>query len=511
MNKLKKKFYIPATDKLLIDLIAWVCAIVIMLTWRSLDNKLIIFDYAEMFLPVFLFWSVVGYLCQKYRPVKKPNFIKEIAILISVSCIVFGLIYFGIVLNYIDFKHYSKYTAMLTVALMILFNLLNIVIYYSYLYASNYDVSFPQIRARKEVVVMASPTKINEQEIIEIKNTIREYTNQSSLDFIEKNIDLTSSNTKIIATTILANIKFIRKYHYDAIVNLAKINQIRGINRLFVMLNQKLPDNGIFCCCFESIEQFGKSIEAKFPPVIRQIVKIWFFIQKRVLPKMFFTNRLWFDITKGRNRVFSNVEVLGRLYYCGFEVLEEFAADNLTWIIAKRKNIPQKQTNKLYGLIIKLPRVGKNRKIVYYYKIRTMFPYSEYIQKYIYEKQGTDEIGKVKNDIRITRWGKVFRKLWIDELPMIFNLLKGDLKIVGVRPLSKAFFEKYPPHLQEKRTLTTPGLIPPFYVDLPKSEQEIFDSEERYLNQYLKSPLKTDIKYFFKATYNILIKKARSH
>jgi lipopolysaccharide/colanic/teichoic acid biosynthesis glycosyltransferase len=236
-----------------------------------------------------------------------------------------------------------------------------------------------------------------------------------------------------------------------------------------------------------------------------------FFIQKRILPKIFITNHLWFDITKGKHRVFSDVEVLGRLYYCGFEVVEEFSADELNWIIAKRSASPQKQTNKRYSFIIKLPRVGKNKKIVNFYKLRTMYSYSEYIQKYIYDRHGTDEIGKAKNDIRITKWGRIFRKLWIDELPMVANLFRGELKIVGVRPLSKTFFEKYPPHLQDKRTRTKPGLVPPFYVDLPKNEQEIFDSEEKYLDQYFKHPILTDIKYFFIAMYNILIKKARSH
>ena len=140
-----------------------------------------------------------------------------------------------------------------------------------------------------------------------------------------------------------------------------------------------------------------------------------------------------------------------------------------------------------------------------------MYPYAEYLQKYVYEKSGTDEIGKAKDDIRITSWGRVFRKIWIDELPMIFNLLKGNVKIVGVRPLSKTFFDTYPEDLQQKRIQTKPGLVPPFYYDLPKTSQEIYASEERYIDAYLKSPITTDIKYLFVAMWNIIVKKARSH
>lgn len=143
--------------------------------------------------------------------------------------------------------------------------------------------------------------------------------------------------------------------------------------------------------------------------------------------------------------------------------------------------------------------------------MRTMYPYAEYIQSYMYRKSGTDDIGKIKNDMRITGWGRIFRKFWIDELPMIWNLVKGDLKLVGVRPVSMANFKTYPKYLQDKRIKVKPGLIPPMYYDMPKSDEDFYRSEERYIDRYLKSPLKTDIQYLFGALYNIFIKRARSH
>jgi lipopolysaccharide/colanic/teichoic acid biosynthesis glycosyltransferase len=103
------------------------------------------------------------------------------------------------------------------------------------------------------------------------------------------------------------------------------------------------------------------------------------------------------------------------------------------------------------------------------------------------------------------------RKCWLDELPMVINLLKGDMKLVGVRPLSRQYFGLYPPELQELRTRFKPGLIPPFYVDLPKTQEEIFDSERRYLEAYEKHPFATDLKYFFLVIYTIVFKRARSN
>jgi lipopolysaccharide/colanic/teichoic acid biosynthesis glycosyltransferase len=93
---------------------------------------------------------------------------------------------------------------------------------------------------------------------------------------------------------------------------------------------------------------------------------------------------------------------------------------------------------------------------------------------------------------------------------MVINLVKGDLKLVGVRPLSLDYFSCYPTKVKQLRTKTKPGLIPPYYVDLPNSFDEVIKSEEKYLDQYFQSPIMTDSKYLFKAVWNIVIQGNRS-
>ena len=167
--------------------------------------------------------------------------------------------------------------------------------------------------------------------------------------------------------------------------------------------------------------------------------------------------------------------------------------------------------NPTYGPFIKLNRVGKDGKLIKVYKMRTMHPYAEYLQDYVFKKNHLEEGGKFKNDFRITGVGKIMRKLWLDEFPMIFNLIKGDMKMVGVRPLSKHYYNLYTEELKQKRIRTKPGLIPPFYADLPKTLEEIQESELRYLIAHEKRPVFTDIKYFSLAMKNIVVKKARSN
>ena len=58
---------------------------------------------------------------------------------------------------------------------------------------------------------------------------------------------------------------------------------------------------------------------------------------------------------------------------------------------------------------------------------------------------------------------------------------------------------------------TKPGLIPPFYADMPSTLEVNMASEMRYLKSYENSPVATDFRYFLKAMFNILIKRKRSN
>ncbi|MBK7132241.1 MAG: sugar transferase [Bacteroidales bacterium] len=111
----------------------------------------------------------------------------------------------------------------------------------------------------------------------------------------------------------------------------------------------------------------------------------------------------------------------------------------------------------------------------------------------------------------MTSWGAVARKIWLDELPMLINFLRGDMKLVGVRPLSKQYFELYREDVRERRIKYKPGLIPPFYADMPADLEGIQASELKYLDAFDRHPWATDLKYFFKSFWNIGFHKARSN
>jgi len=140
-----------------------------------------------------------------------------------------------------------------------------------------------------------------------------------------------------------------------------------------------------------------------------------------------------------------------------------------------------------------------------------MYPYSEYLQEYVYNKNKLQRGGKFKDDFRVGTLGKLMRETWLDELPALYNWLKGEVKIFGVRPLSAQYQSLYSDEILELRKKVKPGLIPPFYADLPETLSEIMESEKRYVQSYLKDPFKTQCVYLWKAFVNIVVKGARSH
>jgi len=334
--------------------------------------------------------------------------------------------------------------------------------------------------------------------------------NPETLELIERYLNLNDATVFQMDTTSPFNISNIKDEAISGLVNFAKINDHRFVNKFFEAVNLKLNQGAIYICCAETKELRKERVLNKYPKIISYPYYLIDFSYKRVIPKVPFFKRLYFSITKGRNRVVSYPETLGRLFSCGFEIIETKRIDYLTWFVVRKVRNPDYNFNPTYGALVALNRVGLHGKMIKVYKMRTMHPYSEYLQEYLYNLHGTVDGDKIINDFRVTTWGRIMRKLWIDELPMLINFFKGELKLVGNRPLSKHKFSTYPKELQEYRIKYKPGLVPPFYSDMPSTPEEFYETERNYLIAYEKSPFSTDVKYFVKAFYNIIFKNARS-
>ena len=153
------------------------------------------------------------------------------------------------------------------------------------------------------------------------------------------------------------------------------------------------------------------------------------------------------------------------------------------------------------GPFYKQLRVGRHGKEFYMYKFRTMRANADKMIDQLAKQNEMDgPVFKIKNDPRITRVGKYLRKLSLDELMQFFNVLKGDMTLVGPRPpLPREV--KYYTDYQKLRLLVTPGLTCTWQIhknrnDVPFEQWVEMDIEYIQTRTYwndIKIMLKTPI------------------
>jgi lipopolysaccharide/colanic/teichoic acid biosynthesis glycosyltransferase len=479
------------------------------MAWRWVSNKSEMVSYWVLFGVLTALWIIIGFAVSLYRSYKDEWFWQAWLSVAVDAGILIALCWW--VLPRIPYN-LSPRVAMWTILIVGAFETFIVLMEHYWKYATNMTVPAMQIEHRENAFVTHPDSPRSTASMRSIRQSVLSVTTMEDYRMLLEKARLDSRLTKVVCDIDRFAFLQIQEYQYSTIVDLALLNDARGINKRFCMVNQKLPNDGRYVCCYRPQEYIKQKILNKYPKGLNWVVYSLYFFHKRVIPRLLLTSRLYYDLTKGRKRMLSKTEVLGRLYYCGFEVDEIVPMGHIEYVFAHRHSQPYPQENiKVYGPMIKLPRVCKNKEIRYFYKFRTMHPYAEYIQKYVFDaRDGMDISDKSNGDWRITSWGRFMRKYWLDELPMLINWLKRDVKLVGVRPLSRAMFDTYPEWLQDKRTMTKPGLIPPFYIDHPDTFDELFASEDKYLTEYLVHPVRTDCRYFFLTLRSILTRKTHS-
>ena len=104
-------------------------------------------------------------------------------------------------------------------------------------------------------------------------------------------------------------------------------------------------------------------------------------------------------------------------------------------------------------------RVGKNGKVFTFYKFRTMVVGAEKLkEKYRDLNEANGPVFKIRDDPRFTRIGKILARTGFDELPQLFNILRGEMSFVGPRPLPVEEERKIEPKYRKKRRLVKPGM-----------------------------------------------------
>ncbi len=512
MNTMIKKHHNnPLVIYMIINIVVAVCLFYFTVGLLPFTSQNPIEKYT---LPFFIFlpgWIFFGISFKKYLNFRKRK-LKHVAkccLKADISALAAGLI---VLIIFPEFNNYSKVAFISFSVLLFFVETILVSVYFG----------FHEAEVATELHLDTNPTQYEttlNKEVRFVNDEVRDFMTgyiikhqgNELLDFLQEHAGLFLSSTLLINTIERFNIEKVSKTRYSTIINLHQVNDIREINMFFATINERLPYGGMFVGCFEALQQRKRRILSGKNKLLRSLIYSRDFFIFRVLPKLNITRELYFWITAGKGRALSKAEVFGRVYFSGFDIVDEVKIGGLSYFTARKAKDPLRIESAHYSFLLALERIGKNNELFKVYKIRTMYPYSSYLQGYLYQKNNLREGGKFQRDFRITTLGRFMRRYWLDELPMLANLLKGNMKLVGVRPLSKQYFSLYSEELQQQRVRHKPGLLPPFYADMPKTLEEIQASEKKYLDACEKQGLFfTDLHYLATILFNILFKKVRS-
>ncbi|MCF7623651.1 sugar transferase [[Brevibacterium] frigoritolerans] len=154
-------------------------------------------------------------------------------------------------------------------------------------------------------------------------------------------------------------------------------------------------------------------------------------------------------------------------------------------------------------IFFKQVRIGKNETEFHMYKFRSMVSNAEeQLKELLALNDVTGAMFKMKDDPRVTKIGKIIRKTSIDELPQLWNVLKGEMSLVGPRPPLLREVKEYSPY-DKQRLLVTPGCTGLWQVS-GRSNVGFEDMVELDLYYIQKKSVRLDLKIIIK-TFRVLI------
>ena len=466
-------------------------------------------------------WGISTLLTNRYKYPNSVNHYYEIAPYIKASII--GILF--IILFYFSLRLNTQDVTIIFMSGLI-HSSIEIFSFYLYFFGQNKnhevhpspknDLSTDNDDQRdlnKNLSVNEQKNKFTYHDLIRSLYTIQLENKNEVIQFLSSTFEkenIKKDRVTIFDTISTTNIEMLYNNSQDLLVNLHNINNLRRINHYFINSYNKLSTGGLLVGSFIPLENFDSHLRGQMPHFLYAIMLPFYFIFYRVFPKLAITKQIYFILTDGKNRTLSKAEIFGRLSFCGFKMVQYETIGNQIYFTCKKSKTISEEQSPSYGPIVKLKRIGHHGRIINIYKFRTMYPFSEFIQKDVFEENNLDASGKFLNDFRITSWGRILRKYFIDEIPQLYNWLRSDINLVGVRAISKHYYSLYPKDLQELRINFKPGLIPPYYADMPTTFEEIVESEVRYLQKKKEKPIVTNMIYFVKALINIIFSGARS-
>ncbi len=242
-------------------------------------------------------------------------------------------------------------------------------------------------------------TELDNSDIRRIYNATTTLNLADSLAWMDAHESEFDSSTVIIDTVDGHSLSQYRGRNPKVFISKHPLHCVRHLNTLLNRANEELLSGGYLWAHCRTAVLKKQLILQRYPKGLNYIIYLLHYLWHRVFAKLSITRPLYFAITKGRNRTFNRVEVLGRMYRAGFEVIDEGFRFGEFFVLARKIKDPIWLDKPTGSPLIKLKRVGKDGKLIGVYKFRTMYSYSEYLQPYIYKHNALQGGGNLQTTI----------------------------------------------------------------------------------------------------------------
>jgi hypothetical protein len=285
-------------------------------------------------------WLASSIFMQKYRGLQRKSLRGIVwgitsANLIAVS--ISAIIIYGF---RIDF--FSRQVVFGTVAVASGIEFIGAYIIYSVIHATE-ELEIKYIKPKVENYYEKPATQFLEKKyeprgVLEekLKKSLIATCGQTIYDILTESVNPFYEKTLVLSTTTQFNVDKQPDEYFENIINIRNVNDIRFINKFSKAVNYKLPIGGLFVGCGETKDMRKRRILEHHSLIINYFVYTLDYLFGRILPKFQITKPIYYFITKGQNRVLSKAEILGRLYYCGFELVREVTTKDKYFFIVHK-------------------------------------------------------------------------------------------------------------------------------------------------------------------------------
>ena len=174
------------------------------------------------------------------------------------------------------------------------------------------------------------------------------------IKWLDDNINTFDSSTYIVNTDDGNALDTLRGHHPRLIVNMMGLTRIRHLNTFLNKANEAMVDGGYLVCHSRTSGLKKKIILKAHPGALGKMMYFFHYVWHRVLARMKWTRWFYMWVTKGKNRSYSRVELLGRMYRAGFEVVDERFHRGEFYLLGQKFRKPIWDDDPTFGALVKL-------------------------------------------------------------------------------------------------------------------------------------------------------------